>query len=147
MRRRVIALMLVLSAACGPTQFTNLGQAMLPTLQEGERVVATPIVATIERGDILVFPYPKDETKLFVKRVIGLPGDQIQSVSGQISINGRALVEKYVAAENRSTDSWGPLTVPADEYFVMGDNRHNSSDSRIWGTVKRQAIRAKVLRK
>jgi signal peptidase I len=96
------------------------------------------------RGDIVGFKYPKDESKSFVQRIIALPGERIESRAGVIVIDGQPLVESYVAEANRTTDSWGPRTLPSDQYFVMGDNRRNSSDSRTWGFVRRDAIWAKV---
>ena len=96
------------------------------------------------RGDIVAFRYPKDESKSFVKRIVGVPGERIESTNGAIAINGRRLAEPYVDDANRSHDSWGPITVPEGQFFVMGDNRLNSSDSRTWGLVRRDAIWAKV---
>jgi signal peptidase I len=88
---------------------------------------------------------PKDESKSFVKRIVGLPGDEIQSTNGSILINGLPFPEPYVVEANRSVDSWGPIKVPAGQYFMMGDNRRNSSDSRFWGLVRGEAIWAKVI--
>jgi signal peptidase I len=122
----------------------NLGEAMAPTLKDNEFVSASRVFTSISRGDIVVFRYPRDETKSFVKRVIGSPGDQLASDDGRVSLNGKPLDEPYVIEANRSHDSWGPLAVPADQFFVMGDNRRNSSDSRHWGLVKRGAIWGKV---
>lgn len=98
----------------------------------------------IRRGDIVALRSPRDESKSFVKRVVGLPGDRIQSTEGIVMINGQVLEESYVMEPNRSRDSWGPITVAEGEYFVMGDNRRNSSDSRTWGTVKRAGIWARI---
>src|SRR5262249_4128478 len=99
------------------------------------------------RGDIVIFKYPADLTKRMVKRVIGLPGDQIEIKRGEVWINGVKLDEPYVSAQlNLSQRVFSPLTIPAHAYFVLGDNRDNSNDSRIWGTVPEELIDAKVLR-
>jgi signal peptidase I len=79
-----------------------------------------------------------------LKRVIGLPGEKIESNAGQIVVNGSPLDEPYVMSEARSSDSWPPLEIPAGHYFLMGDNRSNSSDSRTWGTVAEKLIYGKV---
>lgn len=134
----------VLAAAGCNRQVRNLGDAMAPTLKNDEFISATRLFTSIERGDIVTFRYPADESKNFVKRVVGVPGDQISSNDGRVSIDGKPLDEPYVAETNRSHDSWGPIPVPADQFFVMGDNRRNSSDSRHWGLVKRTAIWGKV---
>ena len=102
-------------------------------------------VDPLDRGDIVTFRYPPDQSKHFMKRIIGLPGAQIEASEGVITINGRRLDEDYVLEANRSKDSWGPRTVPENEYFMLGDNRHNSSDSRHWGTVRRDLITGKVV--
>jgi len=80
----------------------------------------------------------------FVLRIIGLAGERIGMTDGQVEIDGRRLDEKYVAEANRLSDTWGPIVIPQDEYFVMGDNRRNSSDSRSWGTVRHHLIWAKI---
>jgi signal peptidase I len=89
--------------------------------------------------------YPEDESKSFVERIIGLPGERIAMREGYVFINDKPLDEPYVLETNRSKDSWGPMTVETGNYFVMGDNRKNSSDSRSWGLVRRDAIWAKVI--
>jgi signal peptidase I len=118
---------------------------MAPTLNDGDRALATRDVGVLERGDIVGFRYPRDESKSFVQRIVATPGDRIEMRDGRVTLNGALLDETYVLSGNRSADSWGPVTVPPDHYFVMGDNRRNSSDSRSWGTVRRDAIWAKVL--
>jgi signal peptidase I len=144
-RRRVgLALMLVGVAACGASRIDIQGEAMAPTLKNGEIAWATRTFETLARGDVVVFRYPKDESKNFLKRIVGLPGERIESHEGRIAIDGQPLDETYVIEANRSHDTWGPVTVPQGEYFVMGDNRRNSSDSRTWGLVRRDAIWGKV---
>ena len=146
-RTKWVCLAVILVIAAGCTRKLNIsGQAMSPTLKDGETALATPTLGTLVRGDIVGFRYPQDESKSFVKRIIGLPGEQIRSVNGRILINDKPLDEPYVIEANRISDSWGPITIPEGKYFMMGDNRGNSSDSRVWGLVGRDAIWAKIVR-
>jgi signal peptidase I len=109
-------------------------------------------VASPDRGDIIVFMFPEDETKDFIKRVIGLPGDRVEVRDKNVYINGQPLSEPYTQHVDPSVfphqvqprDNLGPLTVPSDSYFVMGDNRDQSLDSRFWGYVKREKIKGKA---
>jgi signal peptidase I len=112
----------------------------------------------IERGDIVVFRFPKDRTIDFVKRVIGLPGDEVMIRDKVVYVNGVPLDEKYVVHDDptvyqlhtrvpepyRSRDQYGPLIVPKGHYFVMGDNRDRSNDSRYWGPVPRSLIKGRA---
>jgi signal peptidase I len=102
-----------------------------------------------DRGDIIVFKFPEDETKDFIKRVIGLPGDTLEIRDKVVYINGEALDEPYTRHTKYTTepirDNFGPFVVPEGQYFVMGDNREGSYDSRWWGTVKREKIVGKAL--
>ena len=97
-----------------------------------------------ERGDIVTHRYPRDPEKAFVKRVIAKEGDTIRSVDGRVDVNDVALDDAYVLNEFRSHDSWGPQVLPQGYYFVMGDHRNNSSDSRHWGLVPTDYIEGKV---
>jgi signal peptidase I len=126
------------------------------------------------RGDVVVFEYPKDPTLNYVKRVIGAPGDQVEMRAGQVYLNGVALDEPYVQRidplhDNFETkfnwqrrflvgltpderreyhptrDTWGPIRVPPKQYFVLGDNRDNSEDSRYWGFVDERAVKGRPL--
>ena len=105
-----------------------------------------------DRGDIIVFMFPEDETKDFIKRVIGLPGDRVEVRDKNVYINGQPLSEPYtqhvdpavLPHQVQPRDNLGPLTVPSDSYFVMGDNRDQSLDSRFWGYVKREKIKGKA---
>ena len=116
-------------------------------------------IGTIRRGDVLVFKYPVEPDRDFIKRVIGLPGETLQLKEKKIYINGQPLDEPYVhfleeprhsveLAEVTSSDvreSYGPVTVPPNQYFMMGDNRDNSADSRYWGFLPRDYVKGKAL--
>jgi signal peptidase I len=110
----------------------------------------------IRRGDIVVFKYPEEPERDFIKRVIGLPGDVVELRAKQVYINGQPLDEPYVhyltpagsGGEVTSADvreRYGPVTVPEGQYFVMGDNRDNSQDSRYWGYLPRDYVKGKAL--
>lgn len=96
-----------------------------------------------KRGDVIVFEYPKDLSRDFIKRVIGLPGDTVEVRGGKIYINGQVMPEPFGPNPGSSTN--GPITVGADEVFVMGDNRNNSSDSRTWGSLPLKYVIGKAL--
>ncbi len=110
--------------------------SMKTTIMPGDRLIANRLAYTfsdVQRGDIVVFPYPDDESVLFVKRVIGLPGDVVEVIDGAVYINGEVIDEPYVSSEiTDSTRNSGPYIVPEDHLFMMGDNRGNSEDSRYW---------------
>ncbi len=138
----VLVLLGLLSAACGYVRVE--GDAMAPTLADGDRVSVTRTVEPLKRGDLVVFEHPRDPSKTFLKRIVGLPGEQIEITDQGVTIDGRPLDEPYALAANRSTNHWGPTRIQDGEYFVLGDNRRNSSDSRHWGTVRRDLIKSKV---
>ena len=103
------------------------------------------------KGDIIIFEYPNDPSVDYIKRIIGTPGDTIEVRNKQLFRNGEPVKEAYIRFTEPDRiqpvrDNFGPITVPADKYFVMGDNRDNSMDSRFWGLVDRSAIRAKAWR-
>ena len=133
-----------------------------------------PGFRTPRRGDVIVFAYPRDPSQDYVKRVIGTPGDTVAMRNGQVEVNGQALIESYVrridprndvvspdftlqrsyyvapvdddrASYQPSRDTWGPLVVPVGKYFVLGDNRDDSSDSRYWGFVDASAVKGRTL--
>lgn len=111
------------------------GSSMEPTLHDGELVVVYRLAyrwQAPERGDIVVFRFPLDPDRRFIKRIIGLPGDSIAVHGGQVWVNGEALDEPYIAAPPRYDGEW---QVQDDEVFVLGDNRNNSSDSQNWGPL------------
>jgi signal peptidase I len=129
------------------------GTSMMPTLSDQERIFINKFtyefgLGSIEHGDTVVFWFPYDKSKSYIKRVIGLPGDRVRVDSGQVYVNGQALVEDYVPEENRDLSSWRngeEQIVPKDCYFVLGDHRNSSSDSRSWGYVPRQNIYGKAV--
>jgi len=130
------------------------GTSMLPHLNDGERLLVNKLVyykiqsvswGHIERGDIVVFWFPNDPDKSYVKRVIGLPGEMVEIRNGRVLVNGRELNEPYLDSEhNQSLPSAPAKKVDDHHYFVMGDNRDNSSDSRIWGLVPEKYIYGKA---
>ena len=128
----------------GPSA-TSIEQSLLP-------------MGTIRRGDVIVFKYPVDPSRDFIKRVIGLPGETLEVRDKKVYINGQALDEPYAhyiaptsPAEFREVtglevlEHYGPVVVPADQYFMMGDNRDNSADSRIWGFLRRDLVKGKAV--
>ena len=103
------------------------------------------------KGDIIIFEYPNDPSVDYIKRIVGVPGDIIEVRNKQLFRNGEPVKESFIRFTEPDRiqpvrDNFGPVTVPADKYFVMGDNRDNSMDSRFWGFVDRSAIRAKAWR-
>ncbi len=129
------------------------GTSMMPTLTDQERIFINKFtyrfgLGNVERGDTVVFWYPQDTSKSYIKRVIGVPGDHVRVDGGQVYVNGLALVENYVPAENRDVNSWRDgeeQVVPDGRYFVLGDHRNQSSDSRMWGYVPRENIYGKAV--
>ena len=126
------------------------GTSMMPTLTDQERIFINKFtyhfgLGSIERGDMVVFWFPLDDKKSYIKRVIGLPGDTVYIDAGQVFVNDRALTESYVPEDYRDRVSWEEHRVPPGEYFVLGDHRSSSSDSRTWGFVKRDAIYGKAV--
>ena len=120
------------------------GKAMLPTLKEGDRWFVTSSTDDLKRGDIILFRYPKDETKYYRKRIIALPSEKIEIREGAVLINGQPIPEDYVDPSFNQGKLWFPQrAIPENKFFVMGDNRDNSSDSRYWGLVDRSLIEGK----
>lgn len=119
------------------------GTSMEPELANHDRLFINKFVfhfEKISRGDVVVFHYPLNPKESFIKRIIGMPGDQISITDGTVYINGRALKEPYVPSRYRDDGSMAPLIVPQHEYFVMGDHRSVSEDSRDFGPVPRRDI-------
>jgi signal peptidase I len=126
------------------------GTSMLPRLHDGERIFVNKLVyyhwPKLDRGDIVVFWFPDDPDKSYIKRVIGLPGEIVEVRGGRIQINGQELNEPYLDPQlNVGRMTLAPALVKPHYYFVMGDNRDNSSDSRIWGQVPEKYIYGKAL--
>jgi signal peptidase I len=117
---------------------------MLPMLEDQDRLVINKFVyklgGDIHRGDVVVFLYPHDTTKSYIKRVIALPGDSLKIDHGTVFVNGHELHESYVPIKFQDDRSQPEMTVPKGEYFMMGDHRSISSDSRDFGPVKRELI-------
>jgi len=141
--------------------------SMIPTLDIGDHILVSKFIYGIRlpftdikildfkkpnRGDIIVFIYPEDEKKDFIKRVIGVPGDKIELKNKEVYINGEKLTEKYIVHQDPHTkpkeyeprDNTGPIIVPPDSLFVMGDNRDQSYDSRYWGFVKMNKVKGRA---
>lgn len=130
--------------------FIVKGESMIPNFQSGDYLIVDEIsyrFATPQRGDVVVFKYPKDPTQKFIKRVIGLPGETVEVKDGKVTIykdgNQQTLDEKYLP---NPSGTIGTLTIPlgVEEYFVLGDNREFSYDSRAWGPVPIKNIIGKV---
>lgn len=146
---------LIVSAAASVLIITFLyqpvrveGTSMLPRLEDRDRLFINKFVyhvAAIGRGDVVVFHYPRDPEKSYIKRVIGLPGDRIAIEHGQVWLNGRPLRESYVPLMYRDSRSMAEVVVPQDCYFMMGDHRSISSDSREFGPVERSLIYGKAV--
>jgi len=130
------------------------GTSMLPRLHDGERIFVNKLIyydeyswaPKVDRGDIVVFWFPDDPSKSYIKRVVGLPGDTIEMRDGTVQVNGSQIDEQYLDPSlNVSPKSHTPVYVRPNYYFVMGDNRDNSSDSRSWGLVPKKYVYGKAL--
>jgi signal peptidase I len=126
------------------------GTSMMPGLTDQERIFVNKYeyklgANNIHRGDLVVFHYPRDPSQSFIKRVVGLPGDRVEILDGDVYLNEQKLDEPYVPDEYRDHDSRPPQIVPPDDYFVLGDHRNSSSDSRSWGFVERPLIYGKAV--
>ncbi|MBM7623540.1 signal peptidase I [Sporohalobacter salinus] len=120
--------------------------SMEPTLKPGDRIFVNKFIYRFQdpqRFDIIVFKYPVDPHKKFIKRVIGLPGDTVKIVDGTVYVNGKAIEEDYTL--NKGYSDYHKIEVPSQNYFVLGDNRNNSEDSRFWGFVPRENIVGEAL--
>ena len=123
------------------------GQSMAPTLADQDRLIVNKLTyrwGVPRRGDIVMLYYPLNPDKSFVKRVIAEEGDQVRIVDGRVFVNDVPMQDDFVPPEYRSHDDFGPSVVPEGYYFVMGDHRNNSSDSRHWGFVPKKYIIGKV---
>lgn len=119
------------------------GTSMAPLLSDQERIFINKFVyrfEPIQRRDVVVFWYPLDRSKSFIKRVIGLPGETVEIRQGVVYVNGHAVQEPYVPPQYEDMSDFGPIRVPKDSYFVMGDHRISSNDSRVFGPVPSEYI-------
>lgn len=127
--------------------FRVQGTSMQPLLEDGERIVVNKLLyrfEPIERGDVVVFHYPRDPAVSFIKRVIGLPGDIVEARHGVVYINGSPLPEAYLDRRLRDDDTLPPREVEQGYYYVLGDHRTSSNDSRNWGLVPERYIYGKA---
>ena len=123
------------------------GLSMAPTLEDHDRLIVNKLVYELSEprpGDIVMLYYPLNPEKMFVKRVIAKEGDRVRITDGHVYVNELPLHDDYVPEEFRSHYDWGPETIQQGYYFVMGDHRNNSSDSRHWGMVPKKYIVGKV---
>jgi signal peptidase I len=126
------------------------GTSMMPALQDQERIFINKFTyrfgkSSIERGDMVVFWFPLDTSKSYIKRVIGLPGDIVKIDQGTVMVNGVPLAEDYVPDGYRDYQSRPAERIPPDSYYVLGDHRSSSNDSRAWGFVPRSNIYGKAV--
>lgn len=123
------------------------GTSMLPELQDQDRLFINKFAyhfENISRGDVVVFHYPRDPSKSYIKRVIALPGDTLWIDEGRVYVNGKRIAEPYVPMRFRDDRSMAKMVIPPNDYFVMGDHRSISSDSRDFGPVPRNLIYGKA---
>ena len=124
------------------------GTSMLPMLEDQDRLFINKVayrMGEIHRGDVVVFQYPRDHTKSYIKRVIALPGDRLRIDDGQVYVNGERMLEPYVPNRFSDDRSQPEMVLPPHDYFVMGDHRSISSDSREFGPVDRSLIYGKAV--
>ena len=124
------------------------GTSMMPLLSDQERIFVNKFVYRLEpisRGDVVVFKYPRDPSKSYIKRVIGVAGDRIRIDSGQVYVNGRELDEEYVPPVYEDTRTYSELVVPPNCYYLLGDHRSMSNDSRDFGPVNQSYIYGKAV--
>jgi len=138
-----LVLFLAINAVSSRVRVENI--SMKPTLQPGYLLVVNKLAYTLgepKHGDIVVFDYNGAGQEDYIKRIIGLPGDQVVVENGIVSVNGHSLTEPYIAEMPRYSGSW---SVPENSYFVLGDNRNNSSDSHQWGYVSEEDLVGKAV--
>lgn len=138
-----IVLYFMIDAVVGRVRVENI--SMQPTLHEGEFVLVNKLayrLGSFQRGDVVVFHYPRNPQEDYIKRLIGLPGDVVSVGDGHVAVNNQILDEPYISAPPQYTSSW---TVPEGQLFVLGDNRNQSSDSHSWGFVPVQNVVGRAL--
>lgn len=124
------------------------GTSMMPLLDDQERIFVNKFVyrlEAIQRGDVVVFRYPRDVSKSFIKRVIGVAGDRVRIDEGKVFVNGQSLAEDYVALGYADDRSYPEIVIPPNHYFVLGDHRNMSDDSRDFGPVSARFIYGKAI--
>ena len=124
------------------------GTSMLPELVDQERIFVNKFlyrIDSVDAGDIVVFWYPLDRSKSYIKRVVGVPGDLVEIRRGEVFVNNERFDEAYVPRDFLDRRSYAPLTVEPDHYYVLGDHRNQSNDSRMWGLVPRENIYGKAV--
>lgn len=120
---------------------------MIPTLYRGDRIIVSKLSYKFhppQRGDVVVFHYPLDPKKTYVKRLIGLGGETVLLMGGKLFVNGKMVPEPYLPPDTSFSD-YGPVNIPPGSYFMLGDNRMNSEDSRVWGLLEQKFIIGKAL--
>ncbi len=150
-----VAILIVMLSVTAPVLFVRFiaqpvrvqGKAMLPTLKDGDRIFVSKHFGKLQRNDIIVFRFPLDPSKSFIKRIVGLPGETIRmDKEGQLFINDTPVSEPYLLpTRNLYPHPIAEQRIAADHYFVMGDNRDASNDSRSWGTVSQSLIYGRYL--
>jgi signal peptidase I len=141
----ILSLILFLAINAISARIRVDGFSMEPTLHTGEFVIVNKVSYKIgdpERGDIIVFHYPRNPEQEYIKRVIGLPGDEVEIRNGEVLVNGQILDEPYIKASPAYPGTW---LVPENSLFVLGDNRNNSSDSHNWGEVPLDLVIGKAI--
>ena len=137
----LIAIVPILFAGCLLQPVQHEGTSMKPAIGNGDRIFVNRIIGELKRGDIVVFQFPEDKSKSFVKRIIGLPNEKIEIRSGKVFINNQSLEEPYIDSKyNQVSRDSIEFRIPDGHYFVLGDNRNNSYDSRSWGTLPKELI-------
>ena len=128
--------------------FRVQGTSMLPLLEDSERIIVNKFIYRfhpIARGDVVVFWYPKDPSVSFIKRVVGVPGDSVELRGGHLFVNDRKIPEEYVRPQFNDEETHAPVTVAKGYYYVLGDHRNSSNDSRSWGEVPEKYIYGKAV--
>lgn len=143
----VLALVVFLGMRAVVQPYEVEGASMEPTYHTGERLLVSTRLYELHRGDVVVLKPPSQQAdRELIKRVIGLPGDRVTVRGGRVWVNGQQLAEPYVhGAGTACAGRWCDLTLGREEYYVLGDNRANSADSRFFGPVRRDAVRGKAL--
>lgn len=140
----ILALFAIIFSSCSSQPVIVEGAAMMPNFSNGDKILIDRNWKELNRGDVIAFLYPKDRTKWYIKRIIAVSGETIEIREGKVYINGEIFNEPYIdESYNQAKANFPPRRVPEYQYFVMGDNRGNSSDSRHWGTVDKELIKGK----